>query len=129
MVHITNVIGKILYVKFEYSLPTKRESLKSPIEIGGKQVGDLYLKSLGEFLEVVQADVMLRRTGCTSAAPYREVVMPVASGILPPATLAHPCASRARGRRERPKRSLSASCLSGHSHIPVHRRMRESGLM
>jgi len=27
--------------------------------------------------------------------------MPVASGILPPATLAHPCASRAQGCRER----------------------------
>src|SRR5712692_7526676 len=34
----------------------------------------------------------------------------------------------AMGRKPKCReRSLSASCLSGHSHIPVHRRRRESG--
>ncbi len=49
----------MFYVKFEYSLPINK--LMSPIQAGGEQVGDLYLKSVGEFLEVVQADVTLRR--------------------------------------------------------------------
>ena len=41
-------------------IDNKKQKLKSRIQVGSKQVADLYLKRVGEFFEVVQAHITLR---------------------------------------------------------------------